>query len=75
MEKELYEMTLEELWELFPIILLDYSPEYPKWYEEEEKRLIGSFEEGTIRRISHIGSTAVPGLFSKGISSACASPG
>jgi GrpB-like predicted nucleotidyltransferase (UPF0157 family) len=67
MDKELSEMTLEELWELFPIILKDYNEEYPKWYEIEKKKLLEQFNDGTIVRINHIGSTAVPGLISKPI--------
>ena len=67
MEKELSEMTLEELWELFPIILKDYNEEYPKWYEFEKKKLLEQFNDSTIVRINHIGSTAVPGLLSKPI--------
>lgn len=63
--KELSEMTLEELWELFPIVLREYNPEYPIWYEEEKKKLRDTFCDGTIVRISHIGSTAVPGIVSK----------
>lgn len=65
MPKELSEMTLEELWELFPIILKEYNTEYPKWYEIEKEKLEKNFEGGTIVRISHIGSTAVPGIVSK----------
>ena len=67
MAKELSEMTLEELWELFPIILKDYNTEYPKWYEDEKEKLLNHFPDKTIVRISHIGSTAVPGLLSKPI--------
>lgn len=65
MAKELSEMTLEELWELFPIILKEYNTEYPKWYEIEKVKLVEKFDDGTIVRISHIGSTAVPGIVSK----------
>ena len=65
MTKELSEMTLEELWQLFPIILMEYNTEYPKWYEIEKEKLVENFDEGTIVRISHIGSTAVPGIVSK----------
>lgn len=65
MEKELSEMTLEELWELFPIVLGEYQADYPKWYELEKEELIENFGDGTIFRISHIGSTAVPGIISK----------
>lgn len=31
--KELSEMTLEELWQLFPIILKEHNPKYKEWYE------------------------------------------
>ncbi len=67
MEKELSEMTLEELWELFPILLKEYNTEYPRWYEIEKDRLTELFDDGTIVRISHIGSTAIPGILSKPI--------
>jgi GrpB-like predicted nucleotidyltransferase (UPF0157 family) len=67
MAKELSEMTLKELWELFPIILKDYNEDYPKWYEEEKEKLVKNFTDDTLVRISHIGSTAVPGLLSKPI--------
>lgn len=39
MAKELSEMTLEELWELFPIILKEYDTAYPTWYEIEEEKV------------------------------------
>lgn len=65
MTKELSEMSLEELWELFPIILKEYNSEYPKWYEIERKKLVENIEDGIIVRINHIGSTAVPGIISK----------
>lgn len=65
MTKELSEMTLEELWGLFPIILKEYNTAYPKWYEIEKEKLVENFDDGTIVRISHIGSTAVPGIVSK----------
>ncbi len=67
MAKELSEMTLEELWELFPIILKEYNMDYPSWYEVEKEKLVKNFADGVIVRISHIGSTAVPGLLSKPI--------
>jgi GrpB-like predicted nucleotidyltransferase (UPF0157 family) len=65
MVKDLSDMTLEELWELFPIILKEYNTEYPRWYEIEKEKLVEKFHDGTIVRISHIGSTAVPGIISK----------
>lgn len=65
MVKELSEMTVEELWELFPIILKEYNTEYPKWYEKEKEKLEKTIDGGTIVRINHIGSTAIPGIVSK----------
>ena len=35
MKKRLSDMTLEELWQLFPIILTEHNNEWGKWYEEE----------------------------------------
>lgn len=65
MAKELSEMTLEELWELFPIILKEYNPDYKNWYEIERNKLLSYIENKDIIRINHIGSTAVKGLISK----------
>lgn len=39
MKKQLSEMTLEELWQLFPIILREYNPEYKEWYLQEEENI------------------------------------
>jgi len=33
--KELKDMSLEELWQLFPIILKEHNPDYKNWYIEE----------------------------------------
>jgi GrpB-like predicted nucleotidyltransferase (UPF0157 family) len=63
--KRLSEMTLDELWHLFPVILKEYNTEYPEWYRIEKDRLVESFYDGVIVRINHIGSTAVPGIISK----------
>lgn len=62
--KELSEMSLEELWNLFPIILKKHNPKYKIWYDIEKKDLIKEFG-ANILRINHIGSTAVPGLIAK----------
>ncbi|MDR0325173.1 MAG: GrpB family protein [Oscillospiraceae bacterium] len=50
---------------LYPIILSDYNPAWPEWFKEEKailERLVGAEH---ITRISHYGSTAVPGLLAK----------
>lgn len=65
--KELQDMSLAELWELFPIILREHDPRYKAWYEEERADLMSLLKNQEICRISHIGSTAVPGLVAKPI--------
>lgn len=59
-------MTLEELWELFPIILSEHKEEWNEWYAEEALRLTKLFSDTNIR-ISHIGSTAINNIWAKSI--------
>lgn len=66
-EKELSEMTLEELWELFPIFLVAHNEKWNKYYDQIEYFLKIILSESPVERISHIGSTAIPGLWSKDI--------
>lgn len=66
MKKSLSEMTLEELWELFPIVLSEHKDEWKEWYTEEEKR-ISSLFPNTDFRMSHIGSTAIEKIWAKPI--------
>ena len=66
MGKSLSEMTLEELWELFPIVLSEHKEYWNDWYTEEEKR-ITEFLPISNARISHIGSTAVHEIWAKPI--------
>jgi len=63
--KPLMEMTNEELWQLFPVILSGHHPEWEELYREERNMLRQIFGRENIRRISHIGSTAVDGLIAK----------
>jgi len=65
MGRSLSEMTLEELWQLFPIVLKDPDPSWRQWYIEEMVLLQGLLPEGTC--ISHIGSTAIDGIWAKPI--------
>ena len=62
--KELSEMTLEELWHLFPIILSEHKSEWKSYYAEEKDLLTECFG-ADLCRINHIGSTAVEGLIAK----------
>ncbi|MCB2306631.1 GrpB family protein [Clostridium estertheticum] len=65
MGKELSEMALKELWELFPIILKKHNIDYKEWYETEKQKLLRCIDKKDIRRINHIGSSAVEGLIAK----------
>lgn len=65
MPKPLNEMTNEELWRLFPIILSEHDEKWKERYLAEEKILVSAVGKGFIERISHIGSTAVKGLIAK----------
>ena len=67
MDKKLSEMTLEELWELFPIILTEHQVYWKDWYEEEAGRLKDLLKADWEVRISHIGSTAVETIWAKPI--------
>ena len=62
--KQLTEMTLEEFWQLFPIILSEHDPAGAEYYKEENALLEKQFGSLPVR-ISHIGSTAVEGLIAK----------
>ena len=65
MGKKLSEMTLKELWELFPIVLTEHNDRWDFYYAEEEKKLKSLLPETAV--ISHIGSTAVKGIWAKPI--------
>ncbi|MEA5020860.1 MAG: GrpB family protein [Gordonibacter sp.] len=64
MKKPLSEMTLEELWELFPIVLSEHEDCWVDWYAEEERRIRGFLPMPDVR-INHIGSTAIRGIWAK----------
>lgn len=66
MFKPLKDMTLEELWVLFPIVLVPYNPEWEIWAKEEIEYLSCILSEFHLQ-LSHIGSTAIPGIQSKNI--------
>ena len=65
MGKKLSEMTLEELWKLFPIILAPHDDRWAELYAEEMTALKNMLPDGTI--INHIGSTAVKNIWAKPI--------
>ncbi len=67
MGKELSEMSLEEKWELFPIFLVAHNEKWNVLYDEIEAFLKTALAGHPIERISHIGSTAISGIWAKNI--------
>ncbi|EGD31871.1 GrpB family protein [Streptococcus sanguinis] len=67
MSPSLEEMSLEELWQLFPIFLREHQDEWKDWYEEERLQLLSFLPEHQIVRLSHIGSTSVKTIWAKPI--------
>lgn len=65
MGKSLSEMSLEELWQLFPIILTEHKDCWKQWYAEEEQHIKEMLPAGS--RINHIGSTAIDSIWAKPI--------
>ncbi len=65
MGKKLSEMSLEELWALFPINLTAHQDCWAEWYAEEADALRKLLPGGHGLRIHHIGSTAIPGIWAK----------
>ncbi|MBD5356048.1 MAG: GrpB family protein [Bacteroides sp.] len=64
--KDLKDMTLEELWQLFPITLSPHRKEWTEWAKREIaslEKLLTVFDP----IVSHIGSTAIPGIMAKPI--------
>lgn len=67
MGKELSEMTQQELWELFPIFLVKHDDKWKDSYREMENTMSDLFAGFPVERISHIGSTAIQGIWAKNI--------
>ena len=58
-------MTLEALWQLFPIVLTEHQDDWADWFEAEQ-RILRSLLPTDVR-ISHIGSTAIKNIWAKPI--------
>ena len=65
MSKKLSEMSLKELWQLFPIYLTEYQPSWKEWYSKESYFLKKAIPQAV--RISHVGSTAIGSIWAKPI--------
>ena len=67
MPKPLTDMSLEELWELFPIELVEHQDCWVDWYREEASVLDGILSPDLPHAIHHVGSTAIDGIWAKPI--------
>lgn len=63
---KLEDLSLEELWELFPITFSDNTGAFKAVYSDEEK-ILKALTGNYIKRISHIGSTAIANIKAKPI--------
>ena len=66
-ENPLLKMSLQDLWQLFPINLTQHNPLWEEWYEEERSFLLKQLPFDEVVRLSHIGSTAVEQIQAKPI--------
>lgn len=60
-------MSLSELWQLFPIILTEHNPDWKNWFKQEKEEFEKKLPMDKVVHISHIGSTAVEGIWAKPI--------
>lgn len=67
MDNKLENMTLEQLWKLFPIFLTKHDDRWADWYKSEETILKNILPAEYLVRISHIGSTAIEKIWAKAI--------
>ena len=67
MGKKLSEMSLEELWKLFPISLTQHKDSWKEDYAEMERKIRQRLSPFDVVRVSHIGSTAIEGIQAKNI--------
>jgi len=58
-------MTLEKLWQLFPIQLTEHQACWADWYQEEKDRLMLVLPYTV--KVHHIGSTSIDGIWAKPI--------
>ena len=67
MAKSLEDMSLEELWQLFPIFLEEHNKDWAAWYKEESRRIQSFLPVNQLYEMHDIGSTSVDGIWAKPI--------
>ena len=65
--KSLSEMSLEELWRLFPMSLTEHQVYWKNWYRDEKDNIEKILNQIETYRISHIGSTSIDIIWAKPI--------
>lgn len=65
--KSLPDMSLKELWQLFPIFLTEHRDVWEEWYNEEKERLCYNLTMDDICAVSHVGSSSIPSVWAKPI--------
>ncbi len=65
--KPLKDLTIEELWQLFPIFLVPHQKRWAKRFLKEKKYLLSHIKYNAVKTIEHIGSTAIPDIQAKNI--------
>lgn len=63
--KDLADMSSEELGKLFPIMLEEYNKKWVDYFNSEEISIYEAFDPYDIISLEHIGSTAIPGIKAK----------
>ncbi|MDO5732964.1 MAG: GrpB family protein [Eubacteriales bacterium] len=67
MAKDFEDMSPEEHGQLFPIFLVEPNAQRASYYAAERESLLSLIPRDCLRRISHIGSTSIPGIWAKNI--------
>ena len=67
MERQVTNMSPEKFRELFPIFLVSHDDNWDTQYATMEKKLSEVLRAFAVARISHVGSTAIPGILAKNI--------
>lgn len=64
MRHDFSKVTLEDLAQLFPVILTEHNPKWSVYYQEEAAFLRSIFADRVVR-MNHIGSSSIPGIIAK----------
>lgn len=66
-DKPLEQMTLEEMWELFPVYLVPHKNAWTRRFAKEKRYIFSHMTRKNVKQIEHIGSTAINDIQAKNI--------